>query len=182
MTDPTGSSYEGVENMSARLMPDSIVRNNSASVKDLLMKVVENLGPINYFLGGNINSVPAEETAVNPSLRSSVWSLFTTSPESAQIVRDFIPNSVTGVCYNHHNSLEPDWRKACWGSHYDQLDQLKEEYDPSHVLNCWHCVGYIEGGKDDDDDAGKITSATDMTFLSKVAVSLTVCTLLALIT
>ena len=44
--------------------------------------------------------------------------------------------------YNHHNGIEPDWRNACWGDNYMELNSLKEKYDPNHTFNCWHCVGY----------------------------------------
>jgi hypothetical protein len=59
------------------------------------------------------------------------------------MVRDFIPNNVTGISFNHHNRLEPDWRNACWGAdHYEKLEGIKDKYDPDRVFNCWHCVGY----------------------------------------
>ena len=143
-TDATGSAYEGVENMSARLMPRDVLINKPEEVKGLLKSILPDLGPVNYFLGGNIASVKIEDTSVNPALRQSAWSLFTTTVEGGDAVRQFIPNSVTGVCYNHHYGLEPDWRQACWGDHHAQLSMLKKEYDPDTLLNCWHCVGYDE--------------------------------------
>jgi hypothetical protein len=105
--------------------------------------VASQLGFVNYFLGGNINNVSAEDTSVHPALRKAIWSVFTNDMTAAQKIREFVPNTETGVCYNHHNAWEPDWRNACWGSHYDRLDEIKELYDPNHVLNCWHCVGYV---------------------------------------
>lgn len=58
------------------------------------------------------------------------------------MVRDYLPNSVTGICYNHHSKNEPAWREAAWGSNLARLEEIKEEVDPDHRFNCWHCVGY----------------------------------------
>mmetsp|Transcript_20137 Transcript_20137/g.29687 ORF Transcript_20137/g.29687 Transcript_20137/m.29687 type:complete len:107 (+) Transcript_20137:178-498(+) len=106
------------------------------------MGVRKELGFVNYFLGGNINSVSDDEAAVNPALRNIVWNLQTTDLDEGQKIREFVPNDVTGVCYNHHHyRLEPDWHNVCWGSHYVRLSELKEVYDPDAWLHCWHCVG-----------------------------------------
>lgn len=144
-TDPTGSAYAGVVNMSARLVPREVVINKPDELKNLLLQesVIAQLGYVNYFLGGNINTVSVEDSAVHPALRKSIWSIFTNDKVSGEMIREFLPNSETGVCFNHHNAWEPDWRNACWGSHYSRLSEIKALYDPNHVLNCWHCVGYV---------------------------------------
>ena len=141
-TDQTGNSYNGIESMSARLMPEAIVRENGHDVLELLTSLIPYLGFVNYFLGGKINEVDTDETAVNPFLRSTIWSVFTNDDRSGQTVREFVTNDETGVCYNHHYGLEPDWRRACFGSHYDTLKSLQEKFDSDKLLNCWHCVGY----------------------------------------
>jgi hypothetical protein len=101
------------------------------------MNIVVGLGTINYFLGGNINSILATDTAVNPALRKSAWSLFTNALADGDAVREFISNDVTGVCYNPHYGLEPDWRNACWGSKYARLLSLRlhqEQFLHSHLV------------------------------------------------
>lgn len=157
-TDPTGSAYRGVANMSARLMPRDVLLNKPDEVKNLLLseEVVAQLGFVNYFLGGNINNVSAEDSSVHPALRKAIWSVFTNDMIAAQKIRELLPNTETGVCYNHHNSWEPEWRNACWGSHYDRLNEIKESYDPDHMLNCWHCVGYVG----DEFDVSLLTAST----------------------
>mmetsp|Transcript_18542 Transcript_18542/g.21403 ORF Transcript_18542/g.21403 Transcript_18542/m.21403 type:complete len:684 (-) Transcript_18542:29-2080(-) len=142
-TDATGDAYDFIPDLHARLMPIDVVTSQPDELLLMMLKTVEtSLNNIHYFLGGNINSVPTNETSVHPALRSSVWNVITTGGEVSQMVRDFIPNEVTGVCYNHHNVLEPEWRDACWGNNYLKLSELKSEFDPSHRFNCWHCVGY----------------------------------------
>ena len=97
-TDQTGDAYDGVQEMAARLMPRSKVVSNPKEVKELLWSIVESMSPINYFLGGKINDVGEDETSVHPAVRNSVWSIFTTDPIASQRVREFIPNSETGIC------------------------------------------------------------------------------------
>ena len=142
-TDPTGTVYD-IAVMAARLAPKQFVENNSEAVVDLLhtLGVANQLSPINYLLGGVMNDVAPNATSVHPAARNSVFNVMTFSDEGAQQVRDLWPNSITGVCYNHHSGAEPDWRNACWGENLHRLETIKAEYDPSHRFNCWHCVGY----------------------------------------
>lgn len=105
------------------------------------------LSSVNYFLGGKINDVPDDATAVHPGMRNAIWSVFPSSPDAQAALREFIPNKVTGVCFNHHSGTEPDWRDACWGANYAKLESIKAMYDPDHRFNCCHGVGY-EGDED----------------------------------
>ena len=100
--------------MYSRLIPREEVLNRPEATLELLMDLVRNeaLFVFNYLLGG------------------------------AARLREFAPNNITGVCYNHHSPVEPDWRRACFGDNYDKLLEIKKKYDPNSLLNCWHCVGY----------------------------------------
>ena len=113
-TDQTGAAYENINVMAARLVPEDVVVNRGSDMLEFLLSedIASNLGYVNYFLGGNINKVGIEETSVHPALRSSIWSLFTVNENANQKVREFLPNDITGVCYNHHNPTEPDWRNV----------------------------------------------------------------------
>ncbi len=53
-TDPTGTAYAGVENLSSRLIPKDVLLNKPTEVKGLLMDIRKQLSPINYFLGGEL--------------------------------------------------------------------------------------------------------------------------------
>ncbi|KAJ6507782.1 hypothetical protein C8R47DRAFT_1099539 [Mycena vitilis] len=37
---------------------------------------------------------------------------------------------------------EPEHELAFWGGNYDRLLQLKRQYDPEQILDCWQCVGW----------------------------------------
>ncbi len=145
-TDQTGDAYKAVTQMFSRLMPLEMVKSQPDKVLALFLETITNSGSnLNYFLGGNIMKIAGDDTSMHPAVRKSIWSVFTTGKEDSAKVRSLIPNNVTGICYNHHNTLEPDWRNASWGANYDRLNAIKEMADPNHVFNCWHCVGYRGG-------------------------------------
>ena len=45
-TDPTGIAHEVLGEMSARLMPGSVVRNNPEDIRSLIFTLVGHMGPI----------------------------------------------------------------------------------------------------------------------------------------
>jgi len=143
--NPTNTFFDASADVSCRILPyEKLARDPFNVIRMFLSQplVDSSFGFSNYFLGGKINSVKASETAVHPSMRESIYSVFSKGDMASEYIREFLPNTMTGVCYNYHNVLEPDWRNACWDSQYDSLDQVKKEYDPNNRLDCWHCVGY----------------------------------------
>lgn len=166
-TDATGDAYNGAEYIAARLVPASMIREKPDEIFNLLIDIVSTpgsgLGPVNYILGGNIQSVGNNETSVSPSLRGAAWNLFA-DPASVPKMLEVLPNSVTGACFNHHSPVEPNWRKSLWSTQYDRLLELKNKYDPDHVFNCWHCVGYtgaenpVLGENSTSDEAGHLST------------------------
>jgi hypothetical protein len=145
-TIQTGGDYHDEASIGARLVPLDIALTKPNLLVDLLVDLTKRgtLTGVNYFLGGNINKISANATAVHPAMRKAIYHIgvrdFT--GESYKLVRDFLPNNITGASFNHHYVLEPDWRTALWGPNFKRLAELKKEYDPDHLLNCWHCVGY----------------------------------------
>jgi hypothetical protein len=122
-----------------------VVLDEPERVRDLMFELATTgaLQSINYFLGGKINDVDVDSMALHPAHRRAIWSVFTYGDDARDRLASFIPNNVTGVCFNHHSPSEPDWRNACWGPHYARLEELKNKYDPNRVFNCWHCPGYV---------------------------------------
>jgi hypothetical protein len=142
----THKEYSSGNNISVRLIPEAKVLSNYFGMLQLLMHsdvVNSSFGLPNYFLGGAINDVPVEETSIHPAMRSSIYTFKTSGDTASNLIRNVIPNTDTGVEYNYHNVIEPDWRNACWGSNYDRLHELKGIFDSNHLFNCWHCVGFI---------------------------------------
>jgi len=154
-TDATGSGYEGL-NLASRLVPKSYAEERPDDLRRLLIDLVERsgIGGISYFLGGVTAEVGADETSVHPAQRTAIFNIMSTNDEAHDMVREALPNADgNGVCFNHHATLEPDWRNAAFGANYDRLLAAKDTYDPDRRFNCWHCVGYrgaeMEQGDED---------------------------------
>ncbi|KAF9535189.1 FAD-binding domain-containing protein [Crepidotus variabilis] len=97
-------------------------------------------------------------TSINPEFRNAVWHAlvsyfwnYDATPASitqtyqkleAQwaTVRQRTPNAA--VYYNEADVYEPDWQTRFWGNNYARLLQIKNKYDPTHLLDCWRCVGW----------------------------------------
>ena len=158
-TIPTGPDAED-SNIGSRLVPKQWLLDNPITMRDLLLDMGYVVG---YYLGGNSGHVATDATAMHPAARSAIFSIFSMTDETHALVRATLPNNITGVCYNHHAALEPDWRNASWGDNYDRLLAAKKVYDPENRLNCWHCVGYIgeeiEQGDSLPEDWGRYTAS-----------------------
>jgi len=129
--------------VASRLVPHEMVVRERDDVVDFLVDLaldVEDWGA--YWLGGVVNDVDPDDMAVHPSMRSSIWSITTSTDEGARRIRSFFPEDA-GCSYNHHSPSEPDWRRTLWSDkHYKTLEWIKDIYDPHRRFNCWHCVGY----------------------------------------
>ncbi|KAF8980399.1 FAD-binding domain-containing protein [Cyathus striatus] len=96
-------------------------------------------------------------TSVTPAWRNSLWhiafgdtwdisSVATTRQTYSKLntlmdgFRKFVPNS--GAYVNEADVYETDFQDTFWGENYDRLLQIKNKYDPNHLLDCWQCVGW----------------------------------------
>jgi hypothetical protein len=125
-TAATGDAYNGVDYFGAQLMSLQVVLDDPEGVHDVFYGLATTgmLGSINYFLGGKVNDVDVDSMALNPAHQRAIWSAFTNSDEARDKLISFIPNNVTGVCFNYHSPTEPDWRNSWWGPHYARLEEL----------------------------------------------------------
>eukprot|EP01006_Ploeotia_vitrea_P012165 TRINITY_DN32340_c0_g1_i1.p1 TRINITY_DN32340_c0_g1~~TRINITY_DN32340_c0_g1_i1.p1 ORF type:complete len:457 (-),score=34.81 TRINITY_DN32340_c0_g1_i1:98-1429(-) len=137
-TDPTGAEDFPI---AARLVPRDWVIANPDKARELMDKARLH-GSFNYVLGGAINEVAVEDTAVHPAMRKAVWNIIGGDPTLVNYTRTVLPNSITGACYNHASQTEPDWHEAFWSSNLGKLEQIKKSVDPDNRFNCYHCVGY----------------------------------------
>lgn len=47
-----------------------------------------------------------------------------------------------GAYVNEAHYLEPHWQQTYFGSFYDRLLEVKDRYDPTHIFDCYKCVGW----------------------------------------
>lgn len=47
-----------------------------------------------------------------------------------------------GAYFNEAHYGEPDWEKTFFGVNYGRLLEIKNKYDPTHIFDCWKCVGW----------------------------------------
>ncbi|EUC55000.1 FAD-binding domain protein [Rhizoctonia solani AG-3 Rhs1AP] len=108
---------------------------------------------------GAISKMDPESTGLNPQWRkdalmswefSGSWALNMSSEEievlkanTTQVVQDFgkIAGLDDAAYMNEADPLEPQWKKAFWGSHYERLAEIKRQIDPKGLFTCNRCVG-----------------------------------------
>ncbi|KAJ6594366.1 FAD-binding domain-containing protein [Mycena capillaripes] len=102
--------------------------------------------------------------SVTPAWRNSVWHViagagwtFDTPAPIQSIIYEGITSSIdalrnitpsSGAYQNEADLHEPNFSASFWGSNYDKLVQIKKKYDPQHLLDCWHCVGWSGASAD----------------------------------
>jgi len=47
-----------------------------------------------------------------------------------------------GAYFNEAHYGEPDWQQTYFGANYGRLLEVKNRYDPTHIFDCWKCVGW----------------------------------------
>jgi hypothetical protein len=60
--------------------------------------------------------------------------------DAAEPVRRLTPG---GGSYMYEDSiLVEDWQSTFFGEYYDRLLAIKNQYDPTHLFDCYKCVGW----------------------------------------
>ncbi|KAF9561158.1 FAD-binding domain-containing protein [Agrocybe pediades] len=98
------------------------------------------------------------DTSVHPSWRTALYQVifvnswywdgtmadqqlaYTESTKAADYLREITPGA--GAYLNEADIHEPNFEESFWGDHYPRLLEIKKKYDPDHLLDCWHCVGW----------------------------------------
>ncbi|KAK0185939.1 FAD-binding domain-containing protein [Armillaria mellea] len=154
----------GIETtLGSRLIPAEKFATDSgkAGLLDILTRMVQqfSINPYIRVVGTPFLYNHTEgSTSVTPAWRNALWhmsSSITFSWNSTaedmrtqydfvsmviQWLRDFSPDS--GAYLNEADVYEPNHEEAFWGVNYARLVQIKEKYDPHHLLDCWMCVGW----------------------------------------
>ncbi|KAF8964328.1 FAD-binding domain-containing protein [Flammula alnicola] len=76
----------------------------------------------------NWNTTKAEKKSRYGHVSASIDNLRRITPDAAYL--------------NEADVYEPNHQVAFWGTHYPELLRIKQKYDPDHLLDCWHCVGW----------------------------------------
>lgn len=103
---------------------------------------------------------PKEPTSMTEKWRESIfhmtvvssWSWNATKEEklagykrvsdATALVRDAIGDSPGAAYLNEADVYQENHEQVFWGSNYERLLEIKKKYDPEHLLDCWHCVGW----------------------------------------
>ncbi|KAF8147579.1 FAD-binding domain-containing protein [Crassisporium funariophilum] len=98
------------------------------------------------------------DTSVNPIWRTSLYQVilvntwffdstladrqaaYAQGTKAANFLRAITPSS--GAYHNEADIHEPNHEVSFWGSNVQKLNQIKSKYDPDHLLDCWHCIGW----------------------------------------
>ncbi|RDW63687.1 FAD binding-containing protein [Coleophoma cylindrospora] len=99
-----------------------------------------------------------QETSAHPAWRNSLWNVIHVGEWDEPLSPAAHENATTGFLeildplkklspgggayVNEAHYGEPDWQETFFGSNYDRLLEIKNKYDPSHVFDCWKCVGW----------------------------------------
>lgn len=97
-------------------------------------------------------------TSAHPAWRNSLWNLIHVGEWEEPLAPAVHENATTGFLrildplkelspgggayLNEAHYGEPDWKETFFGSNYNRLLETKNRYDPSHIFDCWKCVGW----------------------------------------
>jgi hypothetical protein len=101
-----------------------------------------------YILGGRINKVDPQETAIGPAMRKGHVVAMGIMDQCDNLTRHF----PEGACYNHEGLYhETDFERVAWQDNAARLSTIKQKYDPKHRFNGYKTFGYLpecteEGG------------------------------------
>ncbi|KAF9053297.1 FAD-binding domain-containing protein [Panaeolus papilionaceus] len=148
--------------ISSRLVPQSLHETvqGRQSIVDAVVTAFENsaFAQLHFTTPYGFNGTDGKDTSINPLWRSSLYSVVTVnkylynatladrqaayaaSTTAIQPLRDLTPNG--GAYHNEADVHEPNHEWSFWGPNYDKLLAIKKKYDPDHILDCWHCVGW----------------------------------------
>ncbi|KAF9053268.1 FAD-binding domain-containing protein [Panaeolus papilionaceus] len=153
----------GVPNvLSSRLIPQSL-HNTEADRQSLLDAMIfafnqTSFSQLHFTTPYGFNGTDGKDTSVNPLWRTSLYQVigvnswffndtladrnaaYAQNTAAITPLRNLTPNG--GAYHNEADIHEPNFQQSFWGANYNKLLAIKNKYDPDHVLDCWHCVGW----------------------------------------
>ncbi|KAI5122687.1 hypothetical protein M0805_009740 [Coniferiporia weirii] len=152
--------------LTTRLIPKSLFATDEGrtSIVDVLLSLVPFALPYIPVVAPILFNETGGSTSVTPAWRDSLWHFgahatwqFNASILDIEDQYAFIHNFTEtlrsiapdpGAYFNEGDVYEPDHESSYWGPNYPRLLEIKEKYDPLHLLDCWQCVGW-EGPADE---------------------------------
>ncbi|KAJ7651928.1 FAD-binding domain-containing protein [Mycena rosella] len=145
--------------LTSRLVPKSNVQtpgNISALVTGFLETdaaapgmIILLVAPVSYVAQGGTSVTDAWRSSLYHVTAVAPWAWNATATEKragyqfASRAMDNLRNITPDAAYsNEADVYEPNYQVSFWGSHYERLLQVKQTYDPRHLLDCWQCVGW----------------------------------------
>ncbi|KAJ2983059.1 hypothetical protein NUW58_g6316 [Xylaria curta] len=164
------SSYEALQetatwnvsdyNVGSRLIPRELATQRTENLVEALRYIASQtlMSGVSYNLArGNIS---AETVAVNPYIRSSLFSVTVGTPidytdwpltkiAQDKLTHDLLPSleklTPGGAVYlNEADFQQPDFQQAIYGDNYGKLRDIKKKYDPHDVFYARTAVGSDE--------------------------------------
>jgi FAD/FMN-containing dehydrogenase len=163
VTEPSGISSL----LATRLIPRTVFANPE-TISELVEGVMEgiavarsllNLTGVQIVLETPVSNPDSfQASAANPAWRNSLWHVIHVG-EWLHPLEDTVLRSTAqgflkmldplkklspggGAYLNEAHYLEPDWQQTFYGSFYDRLAAVKNTYDPTHIFDCYKCVGW----------------------------------------
>ncbi|KAJ5725465.1 FAD binding domain-containing protein [Penicillium malachiteum] len=153
--------------LSSRLIPTKVF-TDPKTIDELVEGVLQGIATARSLLdlsGTQIvcetpltNANADESSAVNPAWRDALWHVIHVGEWLEPMDDSLLKSTAEGILHtvdplkalspgggaylNEASYLEPDWEQTYFGSFYDRLLEVKNQYDPTHIFDCWKCVGW----------------------------------------
>ncbi|KAH8655369.1 FAD binding domain-containing protein [Xylariales sp. PMI_506] len=163
VTEPSGI----FSMLSSRLIPREVFASPE-SVSELVKGVIQGIAGARTLLNlTGVQIVPetpvtnldiGQASSAHPAWRTALWHVIqvgewlepleddvlqSTGEGFVKLVDPLKKLSPGGGAYlNEAHYLEPDWEQTYFGSFYDRLVAVKNKYDPTHIFDCYKCVGW----------------------------------------
>ena len=153
--------------LSSRLMPRSLF-TTSEDIESLVEAVAYGIDKARTLLALTAAQVVFETpistpdsnqmTSALPAWRSALWHVIQVGEWLEPLAPTTLENVTTGFLrlvdplkklspgggayLNEAHYEEPDWQDTFFGTNYNRLLEIKNQYDPTHMFDCWKCVGW----------------------------------------
>jgi len=147
--------------LGSRLIPKSVFETpeGRSTMVDILLQMAQHRLPYIPVVPPILFNATEGSTSTTPAWRDALWHLtfsgdwnfnatigeveqaYNLTHEFTEKFREIAPDS--GSYINEGDVHETDHEVSYWGPNYARLLEIKQKYDPHHLLDCWQCVGWL---------------------------------------